>query len=58
LEQRKEENRKEQEDYIKNLPDPDQPPGHRKLPEDERIKTLNLLKESKSFFYRFLSFIS
>ncbi len=31
------------EAQIKNMPDPDQPPGHRKLPEEEREKTLNLL---------------
>lgn len=46
MEERKEQARKEQEEYIKNLPDPDQPPGHRKLPDDERQKTLALLQES------------
>jgi hypothetical protein len=44
--QRKEELRKQQEEYVKNLPDPDQPPGHRKLPEDERLKTLGILEDT------------
>ena len=47
LEQRKIEARKEMEAQIKSMPDPDQPPGHRKLPEDEREKTLNLLYDGK-----------
>lgn len=46
LENRKEYQRKAQEEYVKNLPDPDQPPGHRKLSDEERITTLNLLHES------------
>ncbi len=29
------------------MPDPDQPPGHRKLPDEEKEKTLRLLQESK-----------
>ena len=47
LEQRKEQIKKENEELIKNMPDPDQPPGHRKLPDDEKEKTLTLLKDSK-----------
>ena len=39
--------RKENEELIKSMPDPDQPPGHRKLPDEEKEKTLTLLKESK-----------
>ncbi len=52
LEQRKEEAKKEIEEYKKNMPDPDQPPGHRKLPEEERINTLNKLKDSKLNFFQ------
>lgn len=48
LEKRNEEIRKAQLEYYKNLPDPDQPPGHRKLPEDEKAKTLNMLKETQN----------
>lgn len=29
------------------MPDPDQPPGHRKLANEEREKTLSLLQEGK-----------
>lgn len=48
LEQRKEQLRRENEELIKNMPDPEQPPGHRKLPDDEKQKTMNLLKETKN----------
>lgn len=50
LEKRNEEIRKAEIEYIKNLPDPDCPPGHRKLPEDEKRNTLNLLMECKFAF--------
>ena len=50
MEQRKEEAKKEMEEYKKNMPDPDQPPGHRKLAEEERVSTLNKLKDSKLNF--------
>ena len=40
--------KKEEEDRIANTPDPAMPPGHKVLPENERMQTLNLLKESKS----------
>ena len=56
MEERKEQARKEQEEYIKNLPDPDQPPGHRKLPDDERQKTLALLQESMALIKFFIVF--
>lgn len=56
MEERKEQARKEQEEYIKNLPDPDQPPGHRKLPDDERQKTLALLQESMALIIFFIVF--
>ena len=54
LEQRKEQLKKEYEELVKNMPDPDQPPGHRKLPDDEKEKTLKLLKESKDMKLKFL----
>ena len=47
LEQRKEQLRKQNEELIKSMPDPDQPPGHRKLPDEEKEKTLSLLQESE-----------
>ncbi|RNA36308.1 enkurin domain-containing 1 [Brachionus plicatilis] len=46
LEQRKEYIKKSTDEYVKNLPDPEQPPGHRKLSDDERVGTLNLLQET------------
>ena len=55
LEQRKEQLRKQNEELIKSMPDPDQPPGHRKLPDEEKEKTLKLLQESKqNYKIRFL----
>ncbi len=45
--------RKENEELIKSMPDPDQPPGHRKLPDEEKEKTLTLLKESKLKYLQF-----
>ena len=38
---------KAEEERIRNTPDPDMPPGHRKMPEEERLRTLEILKESK-----------
>ncbi|CAF0763571.1 unnamed protein product [Brachionus calyciflorus] len=46
LENRKEYQKKAHEEFIKSLPDPEQPPGHRKLSDEERINTLNLLQET------------
>lgn len=46
LEKRNDEIKQAKIEYYTNLPDPDCPPGHRKLPADEKEKTLNLLKES------------
>jgi hypothetical protein len=37
------------EDLKKNMPDPDQPPGHRKLDNAEKEQTLNKLQESKLY---------
>jgi len=48
LKKRKEDWEQEIVNMIKNKPDPDQPPGHRKLPEEERLKTLELLKETQA----------
>ena len=45
MEQRKNEVRNEQIAQLNNMPDPDQPPGHRKLGNEEKEKTLNLLLE-------------
>ena len=50
MEQRKNEVRNEQIAQLNNMPDPDQPPGHRKLAEEERVSTLNKLKDSKLNF--------
>lgn len=47
IEKRRDEIRKAHAEYVKNMPDPDQPPGHRKLAEEERQKTLSLLQDSK-----------
>jgi hypothetical protein len=47
IEARKADIQKQQEEYVKNLPDPEQPEGHRKLSDEERTQTLQLLKESK-----------
>ncbi len=33
------------------MPDPDQPPGHRKLGNEEKEKTLNLLLEGIYFIF-------
>ncbi|XP_033099636.1 enkurin domain-containing protein 1-like isoform X2 [Anneissia japonica] len=32
---------------IRNIPDPEMPPGHKMMPKEERIKTLNILKEKE-----------
>ena len=48
LEKRKEEWKKEEDERIRNIPDPDMPPGHKLMPSEERYETLDLLKQSKS----------
>lgn len=50
MEKRKEFIKRACDEYVQNLPDPEQPPGHRKLSNEERTSTLNLLQESKKFF--------
>lgn len=37
----------EKQQKIDSRPDPEQPPNHRKLAEEERLLTLEKLKESK-----------
>ncbi|XP_071952056.1 uncharacterized protein [Antedon mediterranea] len=32
---------------LRSIPDPEMPPGHRMMPRDERIKTLNILKDKE-----------
>jgi len=58
LEKRNEEIKKAQIEYYKNLPDPDCPPGHRKLPSNEKEETLNKLKESKAYILKCKQFYS
>ena len=41
--------RAEEEERIVNRPDPDMPPGHRRMPDNERRETLALLLNSKCF---------
>ena len=38
---------------INSQPDPDQPPGHRKLSEEERKETLEKLKQSNFVSFSF-----
>lgn len=47
LRNRKKQWRKEEEGRIANTPDPSMPPGHRQLPENERLETLSLLQRKE-----------
>ena len=38
--------KEEEQLYLSSQPDPDQPPGHKKMPEKERLTTLEFLKAS------------
>ena len=38
----------EKMNQLNNMPDPDQPPNHRKLSDEERMQTLEKLKQSKN----------
>lgn len=44
----KEQWRKDKEEMKKQTPDPSMPPGHTKMPEQERLETLNKLKETQA----------
>lgn len=35
------------EERLRNLPDPDTPPGHTMMPESQRLDTLGSLKQSE-----------
>ena len=53
---RREQMMKEEAERKANAPDPDLPPGHRLMPEAERVQTLEKLKQSnvsviKTFFF-------
>jgi hypothetical protein len=50
LRKRQEQWRSDEEDRIKNAPDPSIPPGHALMPRDERLQTLELLKKSRKGF--------
>uniref|UniRef100_A0A8C7E4I8 Enkurin domain containing 1 n=1 Tax=Naja naja TaxID=35670 RepID=A0A8C7E4I8_NAJNA len=45
--ERKDHWRKEAEERLRNTPDPDTPPGHAMMPENQRLETLKNLKESQ-----------
>lgn len=45
--ERKELWRRQTEERLRNLPDPDTPPGHTMMPEGQRLETLGNLKQSK-----------
>jgi len=54
LEKRREEWAQEEEEKIRNTPDPDMPPGHKLMPATERDETLKLLQQSKLPFAHIL----
>ncbi|XP_043537513.1 enkurin domain-containing protein 1 isoform X1 [Chiloscyllium plagiosum] len=39
--------RKEEEERKKNIPDPSMPPGHTRMPENERLETLHSLQQTQ-----------
>ncbi|KAJ8022277.1 Enkurin domain-containing protein 1 [Holothuria leucospilota] len=45
LKSRQKQWQQEEEERIRNTPDPDMPPGHRMMPTEERLKTLEILAE-------------
>lgn len=47
---------KEAEERKANAPDPDLPLGHRLMPEQERVQTLDKLKQSTSLHVHFVEF--
>ncbi|XP_026531741.1 enkurin domain-containing protein 1 isoform X2 [Notechis scutatus] len=50
--ERKDHWRKEAEERLRNTPDPDTPPGHAMMPENQRLETLKNLKESQEKFLK------
>ena len=50
LRKRQEQWRIDEEERIRNIPDPSIPPGHTLMPRDERLQTLELLKKSEMSF--------
>lgn len=36
----------EEQEKVRNMPDPDMPAGHKLMPTEERYETLDLLKQS------------
>ncbi|XP_033752659.1 enkurin domain-containing protein 1-like [Pecten maximus] len=55
LQSRKVQWKKNEEDRIANIPDPEMPPGHRALPEAERRTTLSLLIKKEEELVREMS---
>lgn len=47
LVERKETWRRETEERFANIPDPDMPPGHKMMPEADRLATLTEIRQSK-----------
>ncbi|KFQ54289.1 Enkurin domain-containing protein 1, partial [Nestor notabilis] len=45
--ERKELWRREREERLRNLPDPNMPPGHTMMPEDQQLETLRSLKQNQ-----------
>ncbi|XP_022104758.1 enkurin domain-containing protein 1-like isoform X2 [Acanthaster planci] len=38
---------KEEEERLRSIPDPDMPPGHKMMPQEERLKTLEVLRQKE-----------
>ncbi|XP_076467854.1 enkurin domain-containing protein 1-like [Babylonia areolata] len=55
LKNRKKQWKKEEEERIASIPDPAMPPGHRALPENERLETLALLQNKEKELVRELA---
>jgi hypothetical protein len=48
LEARKQQWKDEEAERVASIPDPEMPPGHRKMEENERRETLQKLKQSRT----------
>ncbi|KAL8563940.1 hypothetical protein ACOMHN_059370 [Nucella lapillus] len=55
LKQRQKQWKREEEEKIANTPDPAMPPGHRTLPENERLETLAILQTKEKELVRGLA---